>query len=102
MIDRQIASNKNYKKIFETRFSIGNQEKLKKAQAVDLRNWGGPVLGTQVGKIEFGSTVNILSNSMHIRNGCSGWIHYRFTAENINNTSYSTFGLLDFTLFLNT
>jgi hypothetical protein len=50
MIERQIVSNKNYKKIFETRFSIGNQKNLMDGFAVDLRNWGEPVLGTQVGK----------------------------------------------------
>ena len=40
-----------YKNNLQTRFSIENQKILVDGFAVDLRNWGVPVLGTQVGKI---------------------------------------------------
>ena len=54
MIDRQITSNKNYKKIFRNPFLYRKSERLEGEWAVDLRKGRGTVLGTQSRKIEFG------------------------------------------------
>ena len=41
MIDRYIADNKNYKKIFRTTFLYRKSEKLEEGRAVDLRKGRG-------------------------------------------------------------